>query len=195
MVSPQKQEKRMIIREAATRLFAEKGFENTTTRDIARAAKISNAALYYYFDNKEELLYQILEETMNSGLKKIMAIETSGQNLKEQLSSILKVHAATTVDYNKMKLLVHDQKSLSPEHEEALIGNQRTYVRILVEIFKELQKKGEMADLDPTACAFAFFGMVSWSYRWYDPKGKITPEHLSRIFEHIFTRGIFSGSL
>ncbi|MBA4394854.1 MAG: TetR/AcrR family transcriptional regulator, partial [Desulfobacca sp.] len=64
MVSSQKDQKRTVIREAATKLFAEKGFENVTTRNISSAAKISNAALYYYFDSKEELLYQILDEAM-----------------------------------------------------------------------------------------------------------------------------------
>ena len=66
-----KEEKRRKIREAAARLFAEKGFENTTTRDIAGAAGINNAALYYYFDNKEQLLYQILEEVIRTGLEKL----------------------------------------------------------------------------------------------------------------------------
>jgi AcrR family transcriptional regulator len=66
-----KEEKRKKIRDAAARLFAEKGFENTTTRDIAGAAGINNAALYYYFDNKEQLLYQILEEVIRTGLERI----------------------------------------------------------------------------------------------------------------------------
>ena len=75
MVSQSKEYKRSAIREAATNLFAEKGYQVTTTRDICKAAKISNAALYYYFDSKEDILYQILDETMRAGLERIEKIE------------------------------------------------------------------------------------------------------------------------
>lgn len=191
MASQAKEYKRMKIREVATKLFAEKGYANTTTRDICRAAKISNAALYYYFDTKEELLYQILDETMKSGLERIQEIEGTDKPLKEKLSEFLKMHAARAVDYNKMKLLVHDQKALLPEHNEALVGKQRIYVQKLVDLLNEMKAQGELADLDMKVCAFAFFGMVSWAYRWFDPKGKMKPDELSAIFNRVFTKGIF----
>ncbi len=194
MVSQAKEHKRSAIREAATKLFAEKGYEITTTRDICRAAKISNAALYYYFDSKEDILYQILDETMRTGLERIVEIEKTEKPLKEKLSDILKMHAARAVDYHKMKLLVHDQKSLLPEHKEALVGKQRIYVQKIIDLLDDLKAQGELADLDTKVCSFAFFGMVSWAYRWFDPRGRISPEELSTIFNRIFTKGIFRNS-
>lgn len=191
MVSRNKELKRAHIREAAARLFADKGYENTTTRDICRAAQISNAALYYYFDSKEDVLYQILDETMSTGLEKIREMERTQKPLKEKLSDILKMHAARAVDYNKMKLLVHDQRSLTREHEEALAGKQRRYVRKLIDLLEDLKVHGELADLDTKVCAFAFFGMVSWAYRWFDPEGDISPDELSSVFNRIFTKGIY----
>ena len=188
-----KEQKRRKIRDTAAKVLAEQGFENTTTRDIARAAEISPASLYYYFDSKEDLLYQILDETMDTGLKLIREIEQSEKSLKEKLSHILQIHTRAAVDYNKMKLLVHDQNSLAPEHRKAINEKQRNYVRGLIKILEELKQKGEILDLDIKVCAFAFFGMVSWAYRWYDPEGKITPAELSAIFNQIFTKGIYSG--
>lgn len=173
-------------------MFARNGYENTTTRDIAKAARISNAALYYYFDSKEELLYQILEETMQDGLDRIEKIEGTPLSPLEMLTAVLKMHTASAVDFNRMKLLVHDQNSLTPEHRRALVQKQNAYVKKLCDLIDLLKEKGEVADLDTRACAFAFFGMASWAYRWYDPKGKVTPEELADIFHHIFTKGIFN---
>ncbi|MFZ5814199.1 MAG: TetR/AcrR family transcriptional regulator [Bacillota bacterium] len=48
-------DRRQEILEAALRIFAEKGYNATTNADIARAAGVTPAALYYYFANKEEL--------------------------------------------------------------------------------------------------------------------------------------------
>jgi AcrR family transcriptional regulator len=186
-----KEEKRTKIREAAARLFAEKGFENTTTRDIAGAAGINNAALYYYFDNKEQLLYQILEEVIRTALEKITEIEQRPRPLQEKLALILRIHTRTAIDFDKMKLLVHEQRSLSPEHRQELKERQRLYVSRLIGVLQQLRDRGEMLDLDLTVCAYAFFGMVSWAYRWYRPDGKVKLEELSEIFYTIFTQGIY----
>jgi len=191
-----KAQKRKEIRDIGTRLFVEKGFENTTTRDIARAAGISNAALYYYFDSKEELLYQALDETLSNGLKRIKEIEKSSMGFSEKLRAITDMYTKYYAgDIDKMKLLVHDQKSLTPEHKAELDKKQRDYLDVMVNLLKDLRKKGEIRDLDPTVCAFAFFGMVHWAYRWYDPKGKIKPAKLSEIFDQIFNRGIYLDSV
>jgi AcrR family transcriptional regulator len=186
-----KEEKRTKIREAAAKLFAEKGFESTTTRDIAGAAGINNASLYYYFDSKEQLLYQILEEVIRTGLERITEIEQSHRPLKEKLALTLRIHTTAAVDFDKMKMLVHDQRSLSPGHREELDQKQSEYVNRLIAILQQLQDQGEMLDLDLTVCAYAFFGMVSWAYRWYRPDGKVRLEELSEIFYTIFTQGIY----
>jgi TetR/AcrR family transcriptional regulator, cholesterol catabolism regulator len=194
-----KEEKRTKIRETAAKLFAEKGFENTTTRDIAMAAGINNASLYYYFDSKEQLLYQILEEVIRTGLQRIAEIEQSPRPLKEKLALTLRIHTTAAVDFDKMKLLVHDQRSLSPGHRKELNQKQSEYVCRLIAILQQLQDQGEMLDIDLTVCAYAFFGMVSWAYRWYRPDGKVKLEELSEIFYTIFTQGIYrkrgSGAL
>jgi TetR/AcrR family transcriptional regulator, cholesterol catabolism regulator len=186
-----KEEKRTKIREAAAKLFAEKGFENTTTRDIAGAAGINNASLYYYFDSKEQLLYQILEEVIRTGLQRMTEIEQSAKPLKEKLALTLRIHTTAAVDFDKMKLLVHDQRSLSPGHRKELNQKQSEYVSRLIAILQQLRDQGEMLDIDLTVCAYAFFGMVSWAYRWYRPDGKVKLEELSDIFYTIFTQGIY----
>jgi AcrR family transcriptional regulator len=186
-----KEEKRKLIRNAAAKVFAEHGFKSATTRDIARSAGISPAAVYYYFDSKEDLLYQILAETISTGLSLIQEIEGSQKSLKDKLSDILQIHTQAAVDFNKMKLLVHNQDALNPEHKEEIKEKQRNYAKSLIKILDELKAEGKMIDLDTKACAFAFFGMVSWAYRWYDPKGEISPARLSEIFNRIFTKGIY----
>lgn len=190
-----KPQKRKEILDVGTKLFAEKGFENTTTRDISKAVGISNAALYYYFDSKEQLLYQALDETVRSGLERIGGIEQSDKSFSEKLRAITDMytkHYAGETD--KVKLLVHDQKSLTPEHKRMLNKKQREYLDVMVKILEDLKEKREIIDVDCTVCAFAFFGMVHWAYRWYNPKGKIKPEQLSEIFTKIFSKGIYSGS-
>lgn len=53
---------RQQILDASLRLFSERGFARTTVRDIARAAGITDAAIYYHFQSKRELLDALVEE-------------------------------------------------------------------------------------------------------------------------------------
>ena len=186
-----KELKRNRIRDIAARVFARNGFERTTIRGIAEKGDISAASIYYYFDSKEELLYQILDETMSTGLKLIKNIAKKKLNPKEQLIEILRMHTITAIDFDKMKLLVHEQNCLTPDHRDALRLKQKLYMSQLTKVFESLKKSNQMRDLDPKVCAFAFFGMVSWAYRWFNPDGDMSTQQLAENFTEIFTKGIF----
>ena len=190
-MSLEKEQRRDKIRETAAKVFAEQGFERTTIRGIAKAGGISAASVYYYFDSKEELLYQILDETMSTGLKLIREIEKNELNRKEQLIEILHMHTMTAINFDKMKLLVHEQNCLTPDHGAEIKLKQKQYMSQLTSVFVALKNSNQMRDLDPKVCAFAFFGMVSWAYRWFNPDGDMSTQELAENFTEIFTKGIF----
>lgn len=188
-----KELKRNDIREIAARVFARSGFQRTTIRGIAKEGNISAASIYYYFENKEELLYQILDDTMSTGLELITDIADQQLDKKEQLIEILQMHTMTAINFDKMKLLVHEQDCLTPQHQDALRQKQKQYMSRLTQIFESLKKNNQMRDLDPKVCAFAFFGMVSWAYRWFNPDGEMSTRQLAEHFSEIFTQGIFQN--
>ena len=59
-----------ILRHSA-RIFADKGFEGASIRDISRATGVSLSGLYYYFDSKQKLLYLIQHNTFTFVLARL----------------------------------------------------------------------------------------------------------------------------
>ena len=55
-------EKRDLLIEAGLRVFSRKGFSGSTIKDIAQEASVTSGLIYHYFDNKEDLLWGIIEE-------------------------------------------------------------------------------------------------------------------------------------
>ena len=55
------EDRREQIIDAALRVFAQKGYSNSTNKDIAREAAITPGLIYYYFESKEALLYAMIE--------------------------------------------------------------------------------------------------------------------------------------
>lgn len=190
---PKEGEKRKEICRIATELFVRKGFEKTTIRDIAKAGSMNSSALYYYFEDKESILYEILMEIMNTSLDQMRLIVESDLPPREKIDDVIRLHTEIYgVDPVRMGLIVFNQKSLNPEHWEELKGKQRQYTAMVAGILGEMKAQGEIEDLDPTVCTFALFGMVQWAFGWYNPNGSIRPDQLSDVFTRIFTKGIYS---
>jgi len=183
--------KKEAICRVATRLFVEKGFEKTSIRDIAEAGKMNSSGLYYYFEDKEAILYTILIEIMDESLARMQEIANRDVPLKEKIYSAIDLHTDIYgADPIRMALIAYNQKSLSPEHWDELRAKQREYSAIVRSFLAQLRDNGETADLDPTLCTFALFGMIQSAYLWYDPQGEVKPDQLREMFTRIFTGGI-----
>ena len=183
--------KKEAICRVATRLFVEKGFEKTSIRDIAEAGKMNSSGLYYYFEDKEAILYTILIEIMDESLARMQEIANRDVPLKEKIYSAIDLHTDIYgADPIRMALIAYNQKSLSAEHWDELRAKQREYSAIVRSFLAQLRDNGETADLDPTLCTFALFGMIQSAYLWYDPQGEVKPDELREMFARIFTGGI-----
>jgi len=77
------------IRNAASELFAEKGFAATSTREICARAGITKPVLYYHFGNKEQLYEELVLDTFNEYQKELRRATRHGGTLREKLVEVL----------------------------------------------------------------------------------------------------------
>jgi len=84
--------KRQNIIRAATRLFAEQGFEGTTTLQIAKEADITEPLIYYHFKGKDDLFSYILETSFKKYFSGIEALEKKPGTQFQRLEALLDFH-------------------------------------------------------------------------------------------------------
>lgn len=80
-----KQESRARILEKAAELFLEKGFEQTTTRDIAVAAGLAAGTMFNYFPSKETLGMSLVTEALHTGIEDFQRRRSGEEGLAEEL--------------------------------------------------------------------------------------------------------------
>ena len=80
-----KQENRARILEKAAEIFTEKGFEDTTTRDIALASGLATGTLFNYFPSKETLAMSMVAEAFRQGSEDFLRRRTGNEDLTEEL--------------------------------------------------------------------------------------------------------------
>lgn len=184
--------KKKKIGSAAAKVFNKKGYLETNIDDIAAAAKMSKGGLYHYFSSKDEILFFILDSTMDIVLKDLQSQLQTFQDSTSKIEFIIMRHIDLYVKYtSQAKTLLHDAHCLSAKRYKSIKSREREYYRIVMDVFLEFFEGLGSAHLDEIkAMAFLLFGMSNWTYHWYDPKGSISPEKLSRITCTVFLKGI-----
>lgn len=98
---------------AATRLFSEKGYAQTTMSDIARAAGLQQSSLYYWFRNKEQLLGETLLVN-RAPLKFIAEVGAGSGSPALKLYRLLRFDtmqlALSPIDFNEIQRIAHAQR-------------------------------------------------------------------------------------
>lgn len=177
----------------AAALFAAKGYHGTSIQDLARAMGLQKGSLYHYFSSKEELLFRLLDEYITAALEeieKICALEvTPTERLRQFMLFYSSFYAG---DRDRLVLLINDIDKLGEPYRLQVIEKERRYYRALTGIFSQLQAAGIMKPMSRSVAAFAFFGMVHYTCKWFQKDGAITAGELSEMFLEIFTKGIFT---
>jgi len=168
--------KRRILDTAIT-LFAERGFEACTMRDIAAAVGIKAPAIYNHYSSKEDVLAAAMEHIMGRffwSLLGPLGEEPVGRWLKE----IVCRHVAWQLDYRRLSqandALLNApnlKKLLPPVVYRRVVGVQRSYVELLTALINLSVPRS--ANWDARIAAFAIAAMCDRVVGWYDPKGPL----------------------
>lgn len=177
-----------VINEVAAKLFGEKGFAETTMKDITNGLNVSVAAVYYYYKNKDELLFSIIDSIGNELLTVLEKAKDESDDPLQQLYNMVYFHIILTKDNkNKVKVYVEQQHNLSTKFRKIIYKQHRKLYDIYVDQLRKLQK-AKLISCEPLSItALSIFGMLNWCYRWYREDKLLTIEEVGqRILDIIF---------
>ena len=179
------------IQRVIARLFAHKGYHSTSMREIARELGMNQSSLYHYFKSKEDILFTLMNQAMDSALATMEEICATDLQPHEKLNRILRFYTRYYAgDQERLILLVNEQNSLNIEHRRILVDKERRYVHLFKGIFEELEGHQMTKEIPHSVAIFAFLGMVHYTIKWYHRDGAVDLDGLTEIFTEIFTRGV-----
>jgi len=190
----EKERRRAAVYKTATKILCNLGYEKASIRNIAEAMGMTKAGLYYYFESKEELLYQILDSYMDDLLAGIQEIS---ERVSDPLSFIrecirFQVNLYCRDQY-RSKLIIHDENCLSGRYYRALKEKQRSYLSFWKEGLENYCKQNGIETSHLSMDVHFLVGVCNWTYQWYDAKGEVAPNVLAEKIFNIFFYG-FSNS-
>ncbi len=177
--------RREALLDTAAAMFAAKGYDGTSIRDIARAVGMLPGSMYYHFKSKEDLLLAVYRK----GVARFEAAiaEALGQTASEPWQAIeaaCAAHLSTLLDGGDYARIVSPEfvRSFPPSMLPILNAERDRYERYFEKLIAALP-------LDPQTDRWLFkvalFGSLNWSQTWYR-KGHYTPSDIAAAFIAMF---------
>lgn len=157
-MTPENDDTRQRILEAAARVFAEKGYARATTRALAAAANVNEVTLFRHFGSKEGLFSAIVESYAAPALNTAMTAQLTGdyrQDLHTMGSSVLQ---ALLERREPLRLMLCEAGHF-PEVRQVLAQNPRVLRQALAAYLRRQMGLGRVRLLHAEAAAQAFWGM------------------------------------
>ena len=148
--------------QSALSLFAEKGYEGTSIREIIEGAGVTRPVLYYYFENKEDLFRRIVESKFNELTSNIAEIKGSFSDSIGQLKAIMRTTFALAEENLEAVRLILQVFFAPPQYGPKLKGGDigRERFRLIEEIMRAGLAKHELAGGDSRALTLVFLGIM-----------------------------------
>lgn len=160
-------------------------------RELAAMLKITKPALYYYFQNKE----QILLECYRAGIASIEglleeAVLENGDGL-QKVETYLRVYATAVVSHDFGRCVATlDDTELSASTRREVRTLKRRIDASIRRFIEEGIADGSIAECNPKLAAFAAAGAINWIGSWYRPTGDLSGEEIANVFSRLLTHGL-----
>ena len=177
-----------ILKAAAT-CFNQKGYSGTSLKDVSRHLGLTDAALYYYVKNKEELVYQCYLRAAILGREAMERAVSEGNSGLEQARLYIRYHIGIMVGDEGPLAIMSEIPSLKRGHRNEILDVSRHHSAGFEEILDRGIEDGSIAPCDVRMTGNAIMGAINWIPKWFHGKADMAADILDE-FPEILTRGL-----
>lgn len=177
-----------ILKAAAT-CFNQKGYSGTSLKDVSRHLGLTDAALYYYVKNKEELVYQCYLRAAELGREAMDRGIEEGSNGFEKAKLYIAYHIEIMVGDRGPVAIMSEIPSLRRSHRNEILEVSRRHSLGFERILEEGIADGSIAPCNVRMSGNAIMGSINWIPKWFHGDSKMAREILKE-FPDILTVGL-----
>lgn len=189
-----------VLRRAAVSI-AEHGYHGMSMRDLARSTGRGLASFYHLFRSKEDILFELQQRAFQELCESAEAslggprvgAEASGASTR--LRCFIENHVRFVVEEpDLMRVLVQEASTLPPESRAVIRALKQRYfdlgARLLGGVAAESGAESPLPPMEIERASYCMFGMLNWSFGWYEPERHGTSSELSNTIFTLITNGV-----
>jgi AcrR family transcriptional regulator len=181
-------DRRLDVLAAAADTINEDGLTNASLEIVASKLSLNKTSLYYYFKNKEELVYKCYQRACEIGRGHAeQAVNSAGDGRAK-----LEKYIALQLDDNgPMVTFVSDVTLLSDPHKVEILRLAREHDAFVRAILDEGATDGSLRPTNSHLTSLGIIGVLNWTLVWWRPsRGPLTANQLGQAYTDLFLHGI-----
>jgi TetR/AcrR family transcriptional regulator len=182
--------RRLEILKSAAAAFRRRGYHGASVDEIASALEMTKGNLYYYFKNKEEILFACHDYSLDVLLGLMAEVQADGSAPDDKLRRLILAFVHLMLDELRGTALTLDLQALSPVLMRRVIARRDRFDRGLRDIIQQGIDQGRFRPGDPKMIGFAIMGAVNWITKWFDPAGPMSSEEIGQQFADYLVGGL-----
>ena len=182
----------------AARLFRRKGFDATSTRDIAAEAGMQSGSPFYHFKSKGALLYAVMEAGMRAAIERqgtalkaaaLQKNEQVGQDPRGLLAVLIRNHFDVLLGPGSdfIPVMLYESRAITARQRATLATLQGEYEAPWVPVLQALHDAGQLR-ADVKLARLLIFGALNWSVQWFDRRKGATVDELAAAALALFVQ-------
>lgn len=184
------------ILSAARRLFRRNGYLGTSIDDIAKAANVNKATIYYYFNNKSFLLFEVVSTHLQGMIDMAMEIADSNLQSRVKLEALVKGHIMWQATHLETAGIGHvERKNLPAKLRQKYIDLRDDYENIFRKTIEDGIKRGELSFKDSKLATLFTLGLTTSINQWYKPKGSLSADEIAAEACTFISKALSAGKV
>ena len=181
---------RIEILKNAAAAFRRLGYHGASVEEIAAALRMKKGNLYYYFRNKEEILFACHQYSLDKLLAMLEEIDSSGLTSEDKARRLIVGSVHLILDELHGTALFLDLEALSPAHLKAIIARRDRFDHGVRRLLREGTESGTFEAADVKLVSFALLGAINWIPRWFNPDGPSSSQEIAERFADYLIAGL-----
>ena len=188
--APERAAAARILR-AATALFRARGFHGSSMRTLARGLRMEPASLYYHFSSKQDILFAILDRTLDDLLDGLRRAVMAADDERARLRAAVRFHVLFHVRRRQEAFLSHSElRSLTPANLRRVLAKRDEYEHVVRGLLGAGVRAGVFQVPDVKLTAMAVLTMCTGVATWFSEGGRLAPEAIADRYVDIILRSV-----
>jgi AcrR family transcriptional regulator len=184
---------RRRILEAASRVFQRQGLAATGMRDIAAELGMHVGNLYYYFEDRRDLLAFCQETTLERLLALAARAEASDLPIDDKLRALIAGHVVELNEGVPGSLAHLEVEAIDEDRRPAILARRDAYEECWRRVIEAGIARRVFRRVDPSTAARALLGAVNWTVKWYRAGGERGASDIGAEFADLLVGGLLAG--
>ena len=180
---------------SAASVFRRRGYHGASVEEIAGALNMTKGNLYYYFKNKEEILFMCHDYALDVIQEHLANIDKNKQPVEQKVHAVIRgfVHLFTDVLHGTAWTL--ELEALSPVLFKKIVAKRDRVDRGFRRLLREGMDSGVFAPGDPKLLTFAIMGAINWIPLWFKPTGAAKADDVAKVFADYLVNGLLAANV